>query len=53
LTFPARLDRPDLDGGDGLKLVVADPVKLLAAGYALLQDLWIIELVPHLLAAGV
>src|SRR5262249_24857036 len=43
LAFPARLDRPDLDGGDGLKLVVGNLVELLAAGNAALEHLGIVE----------
>ena len=52
LALPARLDGPDLDGGDGLELVVGNHVELLAAGDAALQHLGIIELLPHHLALG-
>src|SRR5262245_13322255 len=52
LALPARLDRPDLDGGDSLELVVGNLVELLAAGDAALEHLRVIELGPYHLAAG-
>src|SRR5262245_2748700 len=52
LALPARLDRTDLDGGDGLELVVGNLVELLAAGNAALEHLRVVELGPYHLAAG-
>src|SRR6476659_6378832 len=47
LAFPARLDRADLDRGDGLKLVVRSPIELLAARDTALEHLRVVELFPH------
>src|SRR5262245_35815063 len=52
LALPARLDRTDLDGGDGLELVVGNLVELLAARDAALEHLGVVELGPNHLAAG-
>src|SRR5436190_6499633 len=51
LALPARLDRPDFDRGDGLKLVPGNSVELLAARNAALEHLRVVELGPYHLAA--
>src|SRR5262249_13726374 len=52
LAFPTRLDRPDLDGGDRLELMLGDLLELLAAGDAALEYLGIVELRPDHFALG-
>src|SRR5262245_36143844 len=52
LALPARLDRSDFDGGDGLEFVIGDLFELLAAGDAAFEDLGVVELGPDHLAVG-
>src|SRR5260370_12464113 len=51
LPLPARLDRPDFDGGHGLEFAFGNFVELLATWDAALEHLGIVELGPHHLAA--
>src|SRR5215813_11173929 len=52
LSLPTRLDRADLEAGDGLEFGVRVLVELLAAGDAVLEHLRVVEHRPDLVAAG-
>src|SRR5262249_14614382 len=52
LALPARLDRPDFDGGDGLEFVIRDLFELRAAGDAAFGHLAVAELGRDHLAVG-